>query len=98
MTQFLCSHLVRLIFSDHETGGNLERIWENGATVDSEEPVAPGTRVNLSFSTGQLLGTVVSCEIDPLGNFLDIALDVEWTVETFLPDHLTDVTPLSKFP
>lgn len=94
MKQYLCSHLVTLFLPDQQIGGTLERIWESGATVDAEEFIAPGTRVTLSSPSCQLPGIVISCESDPLGNFIDMAFDNEWTLETFLPDHLIDVTPV----
>jgi hypothetical protein len=90
MKQYLCSHLVTLRSGDRETPANLERIWEDGATVNAEEPVESGTHV-LIFSAGcGLSGSVKSCETDPAGHYLEIALDNAWSPDTFTPDHLTD--------
>jgi hypothetical protein len=90
MKQYLCSHLVTLRSGNHETPANLERIWADGATVNAEEPIESGTRVSIFAAECELSGSVKSCETDPAGHYLEISLDKQWSLESFVPDHLTD--------
>jgi hypothetical protein len=95
MKQYLCSHLVTLRFEGRETTANLEKIWAEGASVNSEERVAEGATVVILTSGCELAGFVQSCETDPAGNFLEIVLDEDWSLEKFVPDHLTDPDKLA---
>jgi hypothetical protein len=90
MKQYLCSHLVTLRFDGRETAANLEKIWAEGATVNSEEPIQTGAEVAILTRGCELLGAISSCETDPAGNFLEISLNAQWSLEKFVPDHLTD--------
>jgi hypothetical protein len=90
MKQYLCSHLVTLRSGNRETPANLERIWADGATVNAEEPMEAGVEVAILTPDCELVGSVESCESDAAGHFLEIALSIEWTLDKFVPDHLTD--------
>lgn len=90
MKQYLCSHLIILRTQGRDTSANLEKIWADGASVNAEEPLAPGSAVEILADGCHLLGVITSCESEGDGNFLEISLDVEWSRDKFLPDHLTD--------
>jgi hypothetical protein len=90
MKTFLCSHLVTLRWNSHKTFANLEKISPALATVNAEEAVPVGTAVSIAAGVCHLAGTVVSCEADRFGNFMDVALEAEWSPQQFTPDHLFD--------
>lgn len=90
MKQYLCSHLVVLQSAGGDTTANLEKIWADGASVNAEESIAEGSAVAILADGYRLPGVISSCESDSGGNFMEIALDDEWSKEKFLPDHLTD--------
>jgi hypothetical protein len=90
MTNYLCSHLVKLRWADHEAGANLESISSFAVCVNSEEPIEPGVPIVIDTHGSELRGVVQACESDRAGIFIDIQLDSEWTPALFTPDHLTD--------
>jgi hypothetical protein len=92
MKTFLCSHLVRLRWSGRETAGNLEKISAGLATVNAEEALPIGAAVLIFAGLCELGGTVVRSKVDPLGYFIEVALDREWSPELFMPDHFFDCT------
>jgi hypothetical protein len=90
MKQYLCSHLVTLRCGNRETPANLEKIWADGATVNAEEPIEAGEQVAILTPDVELSGSVESCETDPAGHYLEISLNQPWSLDQFVPDHLTD--------
>jgi hypothetical protein len=90
MKTFLCSHLVILKTRDREIGANLERISCALATVNAEEQLAVGAAVTLDTGAFDLVGTVVRCSLEVSGYEIEVALQPEWSLEAFVPDHLFD--------
>lgn len=88
--QFLCSHLITLQDDGNRMTANLERIWSTGATVNSEEPVEPGTELYLPDL--QAHARVTFAEEDDAGHYLDLEFTppYQWTRAQFEPQHLTD--------
>lgn len=96
MKTFLCSHLVVLRWKGRQTAANLESISAGLATVNAEEGLPEGEMVTVAAGTCELSGKVARCQSDPLGCFIDVALDREWSPEVFLPDHFFDPDRYAK--
>lgn len=90
--QFLCSHLVAVVWTGGRTSANMEKIWPGGATLNSEEALEPGTRIRLEAPEFTLETRVVHCKVEDDGYFVDVAFEpgYRWTPEHFEPAHLTD--------
>jgi len=96
--QFLCSHLIAIEQNGHATVANLERIWAEGATINSEDAYPQGTQLLLPD-----LGTtalVTFAEEDASGHYLDLEFTppYRWTPEQFRPQHLTDPNRIAALP
>jgi hypothetical protein len=90
MKTFLCSHLVTLCWDRNKTEGNLEEISARSAVVNTDQALPLGTAVSITCEEYEMAGSVTSCEIDPLGYFVRVALSDEWTAAVFRPEHLFD--------
>ncbi len=95
--RYLCSHLVRLQWSDESAGGRdetvvLENISASGACVQAEVSVAETTRVRLVCGKQEFHGYVRSCYWRDDGYFVGIAFDEDskWSKAKFKPEHLLD--------
>jgi hypothetical protein len=96
--QFLCSHLISIEHDGRSTVANLERIWAEGATVNSEDSYPEGTELLLPD-----LGTtaqVTFSEEDASGHYLDLEFTppYRWTPDKFRPHHLTDPALIAVIP
>ena len=95
--RYLCSHLVRLLWSDGPAGGRdetvvLENISASGACVQAEFSVRENTRVRLVCGKQEFHGYVRSCYWRDDGYFVGIAFDADskWSEAKFKPEHLLD--------
>jgi hypothetical protein len=95
--RYLCSHLVRLLWSEGPAGGGdetvvLENISASGACVQAEVSLAGNTRVRLICGRQEFHGYVRSCYWRDDGYFIGIAFDAnsKWSKARFKPEHLLD--------
>ena len=96
-TRYLCSDLVRLLWSEEPQRERdetvvLENISASGACVQAEFPVKENTRVRLLCRKQEFRGYVRSCYWRDDGYFLGIAFDADsqWSKAKFKPEHLLD--------
>src|SRR5260370_17724983 len=96
-TRYLCSDLVRLLWSEEPQRERdetvvLENISASGACVQAEFPVDENTRVRLVCRKQEFRGYVRSCYWRDHGYFLGIAFgpDSPWAEAKFKPEHLLD--------
>jgi hypothetical protein len=90
--QYLCSHLVTMIWNDQRASANMEKIWARGATLNAEEAIAAGTYLRMESPEFAMDVHVTGCVGEPDGFFVDVEFEpgYEWTPEQFEPMHLTD--------
>jgi hypothetical protein len=98
MKTFLCSHLILLRWNGRSIAGNLEKISPAAALLNLEDALPEGAAVTIVAGDHELAGTVTGCEMDPLGYFIDIALEREWSEREFRPDHFFDPEILAAEP
>jgi hypothetical protein len=100
--RFFCSQLVALTNntpgSAANTVVNLEEIWENGAVLESEEPVEEGSRIEIRCGSAFFAGRIVQVERHEVGWRFKVEFSpmTPWKPEEFQPEHLLDVTELGK--
>jgi|SRR5580692_393890 hypothetical protein len=104
--RYLCSQLVELRIGTAEPGlrwdanliVNLEEIWTNGALLESEEPMQEGAKVEIRCGAAFFAGSLVRVERHEFGWRLEMEFSplTPWNVEKFQPEHLLDVSKLSK--
>ena len=90
-----CSHLIRVRLEDADgrtLAANLEDISPSGACLQTEEPLAAGTRVCLLLGRQRFPGTVRYAVVNEVGHFAGVQFDGgrKWSREAFEPQHLTD--------
>jgi hypothetical protein len=90
--QYLCSHLVTLVWNGRRTSANMEKIWSRGATLNAEESIGLGAALRLESPEFTLDTHVVQCTPEDDGHFIDVEFEpgYEWTPELFEPKHLLD--------
>ena len=90
--QFLCSHLVSVQVAEREFTANLEGIWTEGASLDSDEALPEGTPLRITAGNVVFSGTVRACVADEAGHLVEVVFEPgsEWSPERFKPTHLTD--------
>jgi hypothetical protein len=90
--QYLCSHLVALVWNGRRTSANMEKIWSGGVTLNAEEFIEPGAALRVESPEFALDTHVVQCMREDDGYFIDVEFEpgYEWTPELFEPKHLTD--------
>ena len=95
-TRYLCSDLVRLLWSDGQRERDetvvLENISASGACVQAEFPLDENTRVRLVCRKQEFHGYIRSCYWRDDGYFLGIAFDADsqWSKAKYKPEHLLD--------
>lgn len=100
--RFLCSQLVELRSNSIEPAVhiivNLEEIWDHGAVLESEEPVVPGTIVEILCGAAFFAGRIVQVEPHIVGWRLEMEFSpmTPWSLERFRPEHLLDVSQLGQ--
>ncbi|HEX4136727.1 MAG TPA: hypothetical protein VHY84_19100 [Bryobacteraceae bacterium] len=96
--RYLCSHLVALKNNSRAPAvnlfANLEEIWASGAVLEAEEPMDPGTNLELRGGSATFVGRVMQVERHELGWRLEVEFSplTPWTVEKFAPQHLLDLS------
>ncbi len=90
--QYLCSHLVMLVWNGHHATANLEKIWATGATLNAEEAIPPGSALHLECPEFRIHAHVTKCTLEEDGHLIDVDFPpgYEWTPERFQPKHMTD--------
>jgi hypothetical protein len=95
--RFLCSDLVRLLWSDgprreRDETVVLENISASGACVQSAVSVAENTRVRMVCGNREFRGYVRSCYWRDDGYFIGITFDADskWSKSKYQPKHLLD--------
>jgi len=73
---------------------NLEEIWENGAVLESEEPVEVGSKIEMRCGAAFFAGRIVQVERHEIGWRFEVAFSpmTPWNPEEFQPEHLLDVS------
>ncbi len=94
--QFLCSHLVTVLWSGQRASANMEKIWSGGATVNLEQPIPPGCAIEIASHEWRVAGTVAQCRHEDDGYIADLEFvsGYKWHKENFEPEHLTDLDML----
>ena len=100
--RYMCSQMVSVVTRKLDGGasamsGNLEEIGEDSALVLSDQPVNPGTPVEIRWKSGKLKGMAELCFTDPtLGYYVEVALEAgsRWSKRLFQPDHLLNLDEL----
>lgn len=92
--RFLCSELVTMRRGAVETTVNLESIWLNGATVESEDSVEEGCRIEIRAAAAFFAGAVTSVERHEFGWRIEVEFSAltPWKPDQFRPQHLLDVS------
>jgi hypothetical protein len=98
--RFLCSQLIGLRNNSVESFVNLEEIWENGAVLESEQPVQEGSKVEMRCGAAFFAGRIVQVERHEVGWRFEVEFSpmTPWNREKFQPEHLLDVSQLGKKP
>jgi hypothetical protein len=96
--RFFCSQLVALRNSSRESVVNLEEIWENGAVLESEDPVEEGTNVEIRSGSAFFASRIVQVERHEFGWRFEVEFSpmTPWNPVEFQPQHLLDVAMLEK--
>ena len=96
--RYLCSQLVRLTWSGGERVVNLEEIWENGAVLESEEPLHAGVRAEVRAGSCFFAGRVATVGAYEFGWRIELEFSplTPWSPERFRPDHLLDLWELGE--
>ena len=91
--RFFCSQLVALRNNSIGSIVNLEEIWENGAVLESEEPVEEGSKIEIRCGAAFFAGRIVQVERHEFGWRFEVAFSpmTPWNPEKFQPEHLLDV-------
>jgi PilZ domain-containing protein len=93
----LCADLVDVKWKD-QTGrtrrgvANLEDISLSGACLQVDRPVVLGTKLLISYPSGELTGKVKYCVFREIGYFLGVEFEPgsRWSQRHFRPQHLLD--------
>ena len=96
--RFLCSQLIGLRNNSVESFVNLEEIWENGAVLESEQPVHEGSKVEMRCGAAFFSGRIVQVEHHEFGWRFEVEFSpmTPWKLEQFQPEHLLDVSDFGK--
>jgi hypothetical protein len=91
--RYLCSQLVRLAIPGlPEQWVTLEEIWDDGAILDSESEIVPGSSATISADDVSFTGRITAAERYEFGWQAEIAFSpmTRWTIEKWCPDHAID--------
>jgi hypothetical protein len=91
--RYLCSELVALKVNSVDTTVNLEEIWQDGASFESEDPVVGGVLVELRCGSAFFAGKVTQIEPHEFGCRVEVEFSplTPWNPELFRPQHMLDV-------
>ncbi len=100
---FLCSDLVSTRWTDtfgqpQEATVNLEEIWAEGAILQFEFPIRPGTHIAVQLGATHFEGSVVDSRADFVGQLVEVHFvpGQRWSRAIYEPQHLLD--PQSLLP
>ena len=90
--RYLCSDLVTLRIGAVESTVNLEEIGQDGAAIESEDPIVDGVRVEVRCGSVFFSGKVVQVEQHEFGWRAEIEFSplTPWSPEQFRPQHMLD--------
>ena len=94
--RYLCSELVALKVNAVDTTVNLEEIWQDGATFESEDPVVEGVLVELRCGSAFFAGKVTQIERHEFGWRVEMEFSplTPWNPVQFRPQHMLDVSEM----
>jgi hypothetical protein len=92
--RYLCSELVVLRNNSTESAVNLEEIWQTGAILECEEPLDPGSGVEIRCGLTLFAGRVTEVEQHDFGWRIEVEFSpmTPWDPEKFRPQHLLDIS------
>ncbi len=92
--RFICADLVRVEWDGFAVDAVLEDISPMGACVQVEESIRLGMPIELTIGENRFSGVVSYSVYRDYGYFVGVrfADDTEWSVETVIPQHLTDLS------
>jgi hypothetical protein len=91
--RYLCSQLVRLAIPGlPEQWVNLEEIWDDGAMLDSETEIVPGSSATISADEVSFAGRITAVERYECGWQAEITFSptTRWMIGKWRPDHAID--------
>jgi hypothetical protein len=91
--RYLCSQLVRLAIPDlPEQWVTLEEIWDDGAMLECETEVVPGSSAMISANDVSFTGRITAVERHEFGWQAEITFSplTRWTIEKWRPEHAID--------
>jgi hypothetical protein len=90
--RFLCSDLVTLRIGTAESTVNLEEIGQDGAAIESEDPIVDGVRVEVRCGSVFYFGKVNQVEQHEFGWRVEIEFSplTPWSPEQYRPQHMLD--------
>lgn len=96
--RYLCSELVTLKVNSAEFTVNLEEIWQDGASFDSEEPVGEGVPVELRCGAAFFAGKATQVERHEFGWRIEVEFSplTPWNPDQFRPQHMLAVSDESE--
>lgn len=105
--RFVCSELVTVCWTPawgpaRETVANLESIWNTGAEISSEVPIAENALVRIKGDECEWRGIVRWCRDDEKAGGYIIEVEFlpqsRWSQRRYIPQHLFDPSVLLGFP
>lgn len=90
--RYLCSHLVTLRSDGKSCTANLEEIQADGAVMETDFVMNPGTAVELDCGTVSLAGKITKAEEHGFGCRVTVEFSPSntWSPELFRPEHMYD--------
>jgi hypothetical protein len=87
---YLCSELVALRIDTADSTVNLEEIWRAGAMLESEDPVAAGTSVEIRCGETFFAARVTQNQQHEFGWRVEVEFSplTPWDPERFKPQHI----------
>lgn len=91
--RYLCSELVTLKVNSADCIMNLEEIWQDGASLESDDPVGDGASVELRCGAALFAGKVTQVERHEFGWRVEVEFSplTPWNPEQFRPQHMLGV-------
>jgi hypothetical protein len=90
--RYLCSQLATLTIGGQAQWVNIEEIWETGAILECETPVASNVAAAVSAGEAAFEGRVAEVREDEFGWRAEMIFSPEtpWSPERWRPEHLLD--------
>jgi hypothetical protein len=92
--RYLCSELVALRLDSVESIVNLEEIWRDGAVLESDAPVADGSKCEMRCGAAFFAGKIMRVEPHEFGWRVEVEFSpmTPWFPEKFRPKHMLHVS------